>query len=156
MARPKRKRKARAERLHREPVVRRVADVLLTGEPTRWRWVSACRHGIRAALCELGYRNGNPTISPWEQADRLAEEIVTAARHRIGLSRLPVSWRETQGEPYTSRVFYYCGSCSGHMPEGSDVPWCSEECRRLIRARHYDRQRDESVIRHVATIAIAR
>lgn len=132
--------------------MRRVAELLLTGDPTRWRWTAACRHGIRAALCAKGYRNGNPTISPWEQADRHAVAIVTLARHRIGLSRLPVSWRETQGALYEHRVFYYCESCRGHMPEGNDRPWCSEECNVAIRRRHYDRQRDDLTTRLAAAL----
>jgi hypothetical protein len=127
MARPK-KRKDRAERLHREPIVRRVAELLLSGEPTHWRWTTACRHGIRAALCEQGYRNGNPTISPWEQADRHAEAIVTAARHRIGLSRLP-TWSEAQGDPPQERVYYFCSSCGGYIEGGASRPWCGDECK---------------------------
>lgn len=41
MARAKRKRKARAERLHREPIVREVARILATGTPTKFRYESA-------------------------------------------------------------------------------------------------------------------
>lgn len=97
-------------------------------EPTHWRRTTACRHGIRAALCAQGYRNGNPTISPWEQADRHAEAIVTAARHRIGLSRIP-TWSEAQGAPPQERVYYFCSGCHGYIEGGASRPWCGEECR---------------------------
>lgn len=154
MAKAKRKRKARAERLHREPIVRRVADVLLTGEPTRWRWVSACRHGIRAALCELGYRNGNPKISPWEQADQLAEAIVTSARHRIGISLYP-TWSDAKGAAPEEREYWFCQGCGGFM-QSNGRPWCSEECRHVVRGRRYQAsgRRDENARLHAVRIAL--
>ena len=127
MARAKRKRKARAERLHREPIVRRVAELLLTGEPTPWRWTSEARHGLRARMCLDGMA--------WHLADARAEEIVRLARHRIGLSRFP-TWTEALGEAREEREYFFCCSCGGHMPEGSDRPWCSSNCRDV----HFNRR----------------
>ncbi|HQS18795.1 hypothetical protein [Reyranella sp.] len=132
MSRAKRKRKERAERLHREPIVRRVAELLMTGSPTPWRWTSEARHGLRAGLCLNGMG--------WHEADARAEEIVRLARHRIGLSRCP-TWTEAQGDLPEEREYWYCSSCGGHMPEGSDRPWCSSNCHAVQLERRYEADR---------------
>ena len=88
MARSKRRKKARRERLHREPIVREVARLLATGQPTQWRWTSEARHGLRSAMCLKGVA--------WEVADKRAEEIVMLARYRLGLSLYP-TWSQAQG-----------------------------------------------------------
>lgn len=133
MARKKRK-KTQHRPVHREPIVRDVANLLKTGTPTHWRWTSEARHGLRAAMCLKG--------TPWAIADKRAEEIVTLARHRIGLSLYP-TWSQVQGEPDTSRVYYFCASCGGYMEHGADRPFCSNECGQAIR----DRKRNETKLR---------
>lgn len=126
MSRAKRKRKERAERLHREPVVRAIARILEAGEPTRWRWTSACHRGLRMAMCAKGV--------PWEIADQRAGQIVTLARHRIGL-QIPSS-QMAQGDLLEEREYWYCSSCGGFM-QSNARPWCSEECRHVLRGRRY-------------------
>ncbi|GEP54174.1 hypothetical protein [Reyranella soli] len=126
MAKPKWK-KNRQRRHHREPVVRRVAELLDTGTPTKWRWTTAARHGLRAAMCMKGIA--------WAIADARAEEIVTLARHRIGLSHYP-SWIEARGDMPQEREFWYCAGCGGRIDGGYRRPWCGEDCRLLLKARH--------------------
>jgi hypothetical protein len=129
MAKPRKKRKKdQARRLHREPIVREVARLLDTGQPTKFRWESACRRGLRAAMCLKGAK--------WEAADDQAARIVSLAFCRIGVSRPP--WHLGQPEP-EAREYWYCAGCGGFMG-ANDKPFCSEECR----LRHRERDRWQS------------
>ena len=47
----------------RRSLISSVAIILDKGEPTRFRFESACRHGLRARYCIKGW--------PWVEADRL-------------------------------------------------------------------------------------
>ncbi len=124
MAKPKRRRKKnRSRRLHQEPIVREVACLLDLGRPTKFRWSSDCRHGMRSALCLKGHK--------WERADKLAASIVELALHRIGSSVRP-SIAVAQGEPLPVE-YWYCACCAGFMEAGNDRPWCGEECRLALR-----------------------
>jgi len=147
MARPKRKRKERAERLHREPIVREVARILDVGTPTKWRWTSAAHHGVRSALCMKGLS--------WAEADKRAGEIVTLARHRVGISLYP-TWRDAQGSPPEHREYYFCAACGGRPDGGSHSrPWCSEQCRATLRLRERKvAARHEDAARTRAKVAI--
>lgn len=147
MARAKR-RKAKRQRLHKEPIVREVARLLETGSPTKWRWTSAARHGLRAAMCLKGIG--------WAVADKRAEEIVTLARHRIGLSVAP-SWIEANGTPHavTHRTFHFCQGCGGYDRDDHDRPWCSPECKSTVTGRRYESaQRLDDAARVKATRVI--
>lgn len=124
MARPKRKKKERAERLHREPIVREVARILATGTPTKFRYESACRHGLRSSFCMDGMK--------WDAADERARQIVTLALHRIGASLRP-TWSIGQPQRDGNREYFYCRHCQGYMPEGNSSPWCGEQCREARR-----------------------
>ena len=105
--------------------MREVARLLDTGLPTKFRWSSACRHGVRSALCLKGEK--------WARADNLAASIVQLALHRIGASRLP-TWREGQPERAT-REYHFCSACGGGLDEASSSPWCGEICRNRLRLR---------------------
>lgn len=147
MARAKRKRirQATTRRLHQEPIVRQVAEVLATGQPTKFRWASACRHGLRSALCLKG--------KSWAAADERAALIVRLALVRIG-AQYPTH-RVAQGDPPAeARQYFYCVSCRGHMPEGCDRPWCSEDCYKTHResVRLSTRQREEEAKRRALRI----
>lgn len=148
MARPKRKRKERAERLHREPIVREVARILEAGTPTKFRYESACRHGLRAGFCMDGLK--------WEAADQRARQIVTLALHRIGASLRP-TWSIGQPQRDGNREYFYCRLCQGFIPEGNDRPWCSNECREALHmadwksARRSDDAARQTAIRTVLT-----
>lgn len=121
MARARKRNKVR--RLHQEPIVREVARLLDTGRPTKFRWASECRYGLRAALCLKGHK--------WERADKLASSIVELALHRIGSSLRP-SIAVAQAEPLPIE-YWYCACCGGYMDGGQDRPWCGEECRRALK-----------------------
>jgi hypothetical protein len=125
---PRKTRKQKRERrLHQEPIVRRVAEILSRGEPTRWRWSSAVHRGLRATLCLKGWH--------WEKADKHAASVVRLAALRIGL-QVP-SWQVAQGDAPQEITYHYCAGCRGHMPEGSDRPWCSPECNKLAYKRRF-------------------
>lgn len=137
------KKRDRKRRLHQEPIVREIASMLLDGAPTRWRWTSEARHGLRTAMCLKGM--------PWIAADKRAEEIVTLARHRIGLSLYP-SWIDARGPIPEQREYFFCSNCGGFMPEGNDTPWCGDTCRQVQRQRDWwragrqdDRARDRAL-----------
>ncbi len=148
MARPKRKKKERAERLHREPIVREVARILEAGTPTKFRYESACRHGLRAGFCLDGLK--------WDAADQRARQIVVLALHRIGASLRP-TWSIGQPQRDGTREYFYCRHCQGFIPEGNDRPWCSNECREGVhmsdwkRARRSDDSARQTAIRTVMT-----
>lgn len=134
MAKPKRKRnkQGKVRRLHQEPIVRRIAEILAKGKPTSFRWSSACRHAVRAALCSKGWWS-------WAAADERAALIVRLALVRIG-AQYP-TYRVAQGDPPAEpREYFYCAGCHGHMPEGSDHSWCSDTCRSTMHARVVDAQ----------------
>ncbi len=145
MARKKRK-KNHQRPVHREPIVREVARLLQTGTPTHWRFTSEARHGLRAAMCLKG--------TPWAIADKRAEEIVTLARHRIGLSLFP-TWSQVQGAAPETREYFFCASCGGFMQRGADRPWCSDECREALKERRrtdHKRRADEARQRAVRVV----
>jgi hypothetical protein len=137
-AKAKRKRKERAERLHREPIVREVAKILDTGTPTKFRWESICRHGLRAGFCLNGER--------WEPADQKAKQIVVMALHRIGAGLRP-TWSLGQQQRDALREYRWCNHCRGRLDPGSAVPWCSELCRSVL---YHRRRVDAAVAEEVA------
>lgn len=147
MARSKRRKKARRERLHREPIVREVARLLATGHPTQWRWTSEARHGLRAAMCLKGMA--------WELADKRAGQIIEFARHRIGLLHYP-TWSQAQGELYQSREYFFCASCGGYMRHGAPRPWCSNECFEAIRQakRSESSRRDDAARKRAVRVIL--
>lgn len=128
MAKAKKKSKGkRLRRLHQEPIVREVAHLLDTGVPTKWRYESACRHGLRAMLCLKGEK--------WQRADNLAQSIVELALHRIGASKRP-AWND--GQHFVGqREYHYCDFCCGKLDVPHDRPWCSDECRMWLTHRRY-------------------
>lgn len=142
MARARKRRKhATRRRLHQEPIVREIARLLDTGTPTKWRWTSQARDGLRAAMCLEGEK--------WERANSRAEEIVALARHRVGISQFP-SWIEARGEPPKEQEYWFCKGCGGFM-KASRWPWCSEDCGMLVRNRQRrESQRDDDVARESA------
>lgn len=118
----KRKKRERAERLHRDAIVRAIARILATGRPTKWRWESACRRGIRAALCLQGWQ--------WAAADDRAARVVNLALHRIDAGIRP-AWRVTapdERQRVGDAEYQFCRRCKGRQEAGSSSPWCSHEC----------------------------
>lgn len=140
----KRKRIATRRRLHQEPIVRQVAKLLDTGTPTKFRYSSAARHGLRAAMCLKGEK--------WARADAMAGEIVALALARIGAT-IP-TWRVAQGDPPQEREYWFCASCGGFMKANSK-PWCSPECCATLHSRQRNstkREDDEARQRAIRVI----
>lgn len=127
----KRKKREKAERIHRQAIVREVARILAPGTPTLFRFESACRRGLRSAMCLKG--------QGWHEADDKAGRIVVLALHRIGASHRP-TWNAGQREAaaaYGGIEWRWCTTCGGTLEDRSR-PWCSDECRRGYWGRHYE------------------
>ena len=122
----------------RAVVVEAVAAILDKGEPTRFAYEGACRHGVRGAfiLC---------AGMPWRAADTAAADIIESAFRRLGVSR--PRWIEGQPEavePVVERLT--CIACGGEIGEtrnrnGGERRYCSAECRVAFLSRM--RRRDE-------------
>lgn len=111
----------------RDGILASVVSILKAGYPTKFAHESACRHGLRGALCLEGYR--------WHDADAAASSILSEALHRIGAVRPP--WWEGQREysdTDTSRGFCAYSRCGKPIPIDRGVghwnptKFCSDEC----------------------------
>lgn len=111
----------RLGRVHRDPVVRKIAAILDSGSPSKFAFEGACRAGLRAARCLSG--------KTWKEADDWADLVIRLALHRIGATR--PTWAEAQPDAefdLVERVF--CASCGGLLEPG-DGKYCSETCRNI-------------------------
>ncbi|MDP2333854.1 MAG: hypothetical protein Q8M19_24520 [Reyranella sp.] len=61
-------------------------------------------------------------------AETQAGKIISLALARVGAVYPSIAVAQGSA-PTVPRAHYYCGFCRGHMPEGNDLPWCSEDCR---------------------------
>ena len=112
----------------RAAVVEKVAAILDRGEPTRFAYEGACRHGVRVGfILGAGW--------PWQAADAAAAEIIEAAFHRLGVSR--PRWAEGQPEHVEPAVArFFCARCGVELPESlGDKPrtYCSRACAHAAR-----------------------
>jgi hypothetical protein len=113
-------------RIHRDPLVRRIARILDTGRPTRFAFEGACRHGLRSRLCLSGER--------WTHADQVAGVIITLALHRIGASR--PTWQQGQPDPVDRQERWSCLTCGGLIDsESARWRYCSDECKAIAISR---------------------
>jgi hypothetical protein len=107
----------------------RPLSILAKGEPTKFAFEGACRHGLRSRLCLEG--------QPWATADKFAGEVVSEALRRLGAER-PM-WIEGQpeaaqvvGERRFTCAYQPCGrpipEYRGHHIGGQGVKFCSDEC----------------------------
>jgi hypothetical protein len=139
-------RKRKPRRLHREPIVRRVAAILDTGKPTRFRHEAACRAGLRAARCLAGDR--------WRDADQFALLVVALALHRLGISR--PTWAQAHDNDLDGRSTTMqrrrCACCGGELDDDDRRMWCSQECGRVMRNR--ERYRTLSIDTRAARQAV--
>ncbi|HEU5018357.1 MAG TPA: hypothetical protein VFT69_10355 [Pseudolabrys sp.] len=112
----------------RRALIEAVADVLRKGEPTRFAFESACRHGLRSALCLSGW--------PWGLADVLAAHVVGRALDQLGAKR--PTW--IQGQPeytqfgVTAIERIRCINCGARLPE-DHRKFCSKFCGANYRER---------------------
>lgn len=135
------KRKAKRERrLHREPIVRKIASILASGETSKFEFEAACRHGLRAQRCLDGER--------WAEADKWAALIVQLALHRIGAVR--PRWQEGQPEwtqdGHAPVERFYCANpkCHKPLPEGH-YKFCSRICATVVTGARYQLSHREEI-----------
>lgn len=125
--------KRKPRRIHHDPIVRRVAALLDTGRPTRFRYEAVCRAGIREARCLAG--------DAWNEADKFARLIVTLALHRLGISR--PTWQQARADDIDGRRTTVqrrrCAGCGGELDDTERRMWCSTECGRVTRQRERNR-----------------
>lgn len=117
-----------------------LARILIQGEPTRFRYEGACRHGLRSALCLQGLT--------WARADDLAAKVLSEALRSIGAHR-PL-WHE--GQPEFTRIGgrMFCANEACQKPIEREsfqvLAYCSEQCRIRAKAkRAYGENAEERV-----------
>lgn len=120
---------ARINRDRRAHMVRVVASILATGEPTPFALEATCRHALRSRLCLRGWG--------WAAADAMAAGIVADALKRMGAVR--PTWKQGQPE-WTTEGFApiqrtRCVRCHTPLPEGH-TKFCSQLCGQA----HFDNQ----------------
>ncbi|RNC93929.1 MAG: hypothetical protein ED558_13860 [Oricola sp.] len=128
----KRGRKLNADR--RKRLVAETCLILKEGQPTRFQFEGAARHGLRSALCLEGWA--------WSDADQAAAEIVRAALNIIGARR--PTWQEGQPEHtqqgYAPVEYTRCIECGGKLSgDAHRNGWESRFCSSLCRGANYQR-----------------
>lgn len=125
VAAPKPTPQPRISAARKRAIVDKVANILASGEPTRFAGEGACRHGIRSALCLRSWS--------WPLADVIARDIVSAALSQIGAER--PTWK--QGQPEYTQDGHNpiertrCRHCGRDLPEHgpAHMIFCSPRCR---------------------------
>ena len=124
----------RLPRNRREALAELVGTIMREIEPTPFAAEGPCRAGIRARLCEDGWR--------WSEADAQADEIVQSALSRVGAKR--PSWEEGQREhaqkEYADRGRETCKRCGRPLPDNRRI-YCGPVCEKSARLDR-DRQAD--------------
>lgn len=137
LAKPKAKARfvARLAKHQRETMTAAVVRILAQGEPTKFAFEGACRHGLRSQLCLEG--------TAWAAADKFAAAIVGEALRRIGAVRPPWADGQPDAATFHGTERFYCKNCGRPIPNdrgsyGSGMPvrFCSDLCD-----RHFQRAR---------------
>ena len=98
--------------------------ILTAGQPTKFEYEAACRHGLRVSLIRHGWA--------WSDADTSAALVVGAALQAIGAER--PTWKEGQGDFAVADCSerYACARCGKPIDEsrkgGNPAKWCSLAC----------------------------
>ncbi len=129
---------ARLEKQRRERMTAAVVRILDKGEPTRFVFEGAVRHGLRSGFCLDG--------TGWAEADALAASIIKDAMHRLGMTR--PTWEMGQPESAQYGVvqveYYYCAHCGGKIDHSDSrivgKKYCSARCRGSAARRPRDQQ----------------
>src|SRR5262245_39062840 len=109
-------------------VVRHIARVLASGQPTVFRYEAWCRYTLRGSLCLQG--------NSWTRSDAKAADIVRRALELLNVTRPPWLWgqREYSQDSTGTRISYsHCVQCGSKLPEGR-VKFCAGRCGDLYRA----------------------
>jgi len=122
---PTPKLKRRVKRINRDKrrhLVELATAVLRSGEASLFAFEATCRHGLRSRFCLAGWK--------WNDADALAEDIVSEALRLLGAKR--PTWEEGQpeyvqngGGALIERT--RCVRCHTPLPEGH-YKFCSRLC----------------------------
>ncbi|MGB3831218.1 MAG: hypothetical protein WA975_05060 [Mesorhizobium sp.] len=121
------KRSARKlNRARRQHLIDRAAVILREGEPSKFQFEAACRHGFRSSFCLQGWS--------WTDADQAAADVVAAALLLVGAER--PTWQEGQPEWTQDGVLRVerdnCIRCRGPLPDGHHK-FCCVDCGRAHR-----------------------
>lgn len=115
----------------------KITDMMREAEPTPFAVEGPCRAGIRSSLCLQSW--------PWEIADRVADQIVTAALNMAGAKR--PTWYEGQPEwtqPGAIPIEYdRCRQCLGPIPPGRRM-FCCYECKQWFHAKRRAQAQSEA------------
>jgi hypothetical protein len=142
---------ASAKRRPREAeIVDIVAEILMTGEPSRFRFEALCRHTLRSARCLQRM--------PWAKADTWAAKIVREALGAIGAQR--PSWAQGQPEWTQPGIINNsrtrCVQCGKRLPENHHR-YCGPVCARASHNyRAYLDHREDLIAYHRAYRAAKR
>src|SRR5262249_44426681 len=112
------------------PMVRAVAQVLATGEPTFFRWEARCRYTLRASMCLQG--------KSWPLSDATAADIVRRALELLCVKRPPWLWGQreyTQDSVGTRVSFTHCLQCGTRL-ENNRLKFCATSCGDKYRAAY--------------------
>lgn len=116
----------------------KITDMMREAEPTPFAVEGPCRAGIRSSLCLQSW--------PWEIADRIAAEIVTAALNVVGAKR--PTWYEGQPEWTQPGALpierEHCQRCRRPLPEGHRK-FCSHECNTAYHGAKRAERADEEI-----------
>lgn len=136
LAKPKAKARfvARLAKHQRETMTAAVVRILAQGEPTKFAFEGACRHGLRSQLCLEG--------TAWAAADKFAAAIVGDALRRIGAVRPPWADGQPDAATFHGTERFYCKNCGRPIPNdrgsyGSGMPvrFCSDLCGQAFSPR---------------------
>lgn len=117
--------------------VEEYAQILLAGEPTKFRHEGTCRYALRVSLIAIGWN--------WADADREAIRVIGAALKVIGAER--PTWMKGQPEyrqhELTSWRYRHCVACGGMLDDDQKGRHCSSECASITAKKTWARENKE-------------
>jgi hypothetical protein len=139
-------RRAKSWNKERRRLVRAIAEVLIVGEPTLFRWEAWCRYKLRTGLCMQGMG--------WARSDATAADVVERAFDLLNVERPPWAWGQiehTWESPGTRVEYTHCLQCGSRLPEDR-MKFCGKVCGSQFRhALHvedfHDRERALAYLR---------
>mgnify|MGYP006270508013 CR=1 FL=1 len=138
MAKARAKPKTQLSRREREKraLVARIIVILRRGEPSRFRYEAACRHGLRIGWVLQGWS--------WSRSDAAASEIVALALSKMGVARPSYEEGQPESVETVKGARQWCTVCGGELEFGQ-VRYCSAICGRIGRAKRERKEESEAV-----------